>query len=101
MRIGRDHIASAVYTIAFAFAYAGAALPVILLLEVYQRPLCQTISSGEFAEEIARTVVGSIGLGLGLAIPITTLIAVLVATAEPSRTRHVVRPASGHAHSHG
>lgn len=99
MRIGRDHIASAVYTIAFAFAYAGAALPVILLLEVYQRPLCQTISSGEFAEEIARTVVGSIGLGL--AIPITTLIAVLVATAEPSRTRHVVRPASGHAHSHG
>lgn len=96
MRIGRDHIASAVYTI--AFAYAGAALPVLLLLEVYQRPLYQTISSGEFAEEIARTLVGSIGLVL--AIPLTTLIAVLVATTEPVRRRHAVAAPGGHGHTH-
>lgn len=76
MRIGRDHIASTVYTI--AFAYAGAALPVLLLLEVYQLPLWQTVSSGEFAEEIARTLVGSIGLVL--AIPLTTAIGALVVT---------------------
>lgn len=81
MRIGRDHIASTVYTM--AFAYAGAALPVMLLLQVYQRPLISTITSGEFAEEIARTAVGSIGLVL--AIPLTTFIAVLVATARPVR----------------
>jgi len=79
MRIGRDHIASTVYTM--AFAYAGAALPVMLLLQVHQRPLISTITSGEFAEEIARTAVGSIGLVL--TIPLTTFIAVLVATARP------------------
>ena len=95
MRIGRDHIASTVYTI--AFAYAGAALPVLLLLEVYQRPLLQTISSGEFAEEIARTLVGSIGLVL--AIPLTTVIAALVVTAQP--TVHGRRRAGEqHAHLH-
>ena len=35
MRIGRDHIASSVYTI--VFAYAGAALPVLLLINLADR----------------------------------------------------------------
>ena len=99
MRIGRDHIASTVYTI--AFAYAGAALPILLLLTVYQRPLLQTLMTGEFAEEIARTAVGSIGLVL--AIPLTTLIAVLVVTAQPVRSaRHRVADpvVAGHGHAH-
>lgn len=92
MRIGRDHIASTVYTI--AFAYAGAALPVLLLLEVYRLPLWQTIGSGAFAEEIARTLVGSIGLVL--AIPLTTVIGALVVTSSPAR------PAAGDGHgAHG
>jgi uncharacterized membrane protein len=95
MRIGRDHIASTVYTI--AFAYAGAALPILLLVQVYRLPIFQTISGGEFAEEIARTVVGSIGLVL--AIPLTTIIAALVVCAQPA-ARHAHRPASTH-HSHG
>ncbi|RYV50115.1 YibE/F family protein [Pengzhenrongella frigida] len=87
MRIGRDHIASTVYTI--AFAYAGASLPLLLLVEVYQLPLVQTLTSGEFAGEIVRTLVGSIGLVL--AIPLTTAIAALVVTADPQgalRRRH-------------
>lgn len=96
MRIGRDHIASTVYTM--AFAYAGAALPVLLLLEVWQRPLIPTITSGVFAEEIARTAVGSIGLVL--AIPLTTIIAVLVATAKPVRRRRHLEQQPGHAHAH-
>ena len=96
MRIGRDHIASAVYTI--AFAYAGAALPVLLLLQVYRLPILQTISSGEFAEEIARTLVGSIGLVL--AIPLTTVIAALVVTTQPVRRRHLEREPGGHVHAH-
>ena len=79
MRIGRDHIASTVYTI--AFAYAGAALPVLLLVQVYQLSLGQTLTSGSFAEEIVRTLVGSIGLVL--AIPITTAVAALVVSASP------------------
>ena len=36
MAIGRDHIASTIYTI--VFAYAGAALPLLLLFDLYDRP---------------------------------------------------------------
>jgi uncharacterized membrane protein len=74
MRIGRDHIASTIYTI--AFAYAGASLAVLMLLTIYHRPLSQLISSESLAEEIARTMVTSIGLIL--AVPITTAIATMV-----------------------
>ncbi|MCA4133706.1 YibE/F family protein [Arthrobacter sp. M4] len=74
MRIGRDHIASTVYTI--AFAYAGAALPILIIVMLYDRPLLDALTSAELSEEVIRTLVGSIGLVL--AIPVTTLIAVLV-----------------------
>lgn len=84
MRIGRDHLASTVYTI--AFAYAGAALPTLLLISVYNRPLLQTLTSAEIAEEIVRTLVGSIGLVL--AIPLTTAVAALLVLSSRSRGRH-------------
>jgi uncharacterized membrane protein len=77
MRIGRDHIASTVYTI--AFAYAGAALPVLILVMLYERPLGDALTSAELSEEVIRTLVGSVGLVL--AVPVTTLIAVLVVKA--------------------
>ncbi|MDK1360285.1 YibE/F family protein [Arthrobacter sp. zg-Y1219] len=77
MRVGRDHIASTVYTI--AFAYAGAALPVLILVSLYDRPFLDSITSGELAEEVIRTLVGSVGLVL--AIPVTTAVAVLVVKA--------------------
>lgn len=96
MRIGRDHIASTVYTI--AFAYAGAALPVLLLLEVYQLPWSLTIGGGEFAQEIARTLVGSIGLVL--AIPLTTAIAAVVVTRLPARQVRREGASHGHGHAH-
>ncbi|WP_308161045.1 YibE/F family protein [Cellulomonas sp. GbtcB1] len=97
MRIGRDHIASTVYTI--AFAYTGAALPVLLLLELYGLPLGPTLTSGEFAEEIVRTMVSSIGLVL--AIPLTTGIAALVVTrAGASPARHAAPDTHAHAHVH-
>jgi hypothetical protein len=69
MRIGRDHIASTVYTI--AFAYAGAALPILIIVMLYDRPLAEALTSAELSEEVIRTLVGSIGLVL--AIPVTTL----------------------------
>ncbi|HEU4667551.1 MAG TPA: YibE/F family protein [Arthrobacter sp.] len=81
MRIGRDHIASTVYTI--AFAYAGAALPILIIVMLYDRPLADTLTSAELSEEVIRTLVGSIGLVL--AIPVTTLIAVLVVKATGVR----------------
>lgn len=78
MRIGRDHIASSVYTL--VFATAGASLSVLLLISIYNRPLLQVIESEEFAVEILRTLVGSIGLVL--AIPLTTAIGAAVVGAS-------------------
>jgi uncharacterized membrane protein len=74
MRIGRDHIASTVYTI--AFAYVGASLPLIMLVAVYDNPLSGAITSSEIAGEVVRTLVGSIGLVL--AVPLTTAIGALI-----------------------
>ena len=74
MRIGRDHIASTVYTL--AFAYAGTALPLILAAALIDRSMIDTLLSGEIGEEIVRTLVSSIGLVL--AIPATTAIATIL-----------------------
>lgn len=71
MRIGKDHIASTVYTI--VFAYLGASLPLFMLLLLQEQSLGISLTSGSIAEEVVRTLVSSIGLVL--AIPITTAIA--------------------------
>jgi uncharacterized membrane protein len=68
MAVGRDHIASTVYTI--VFAYAGAALPLLLLFEVYPTPVWTLVTSSALAEEVIRTLVGAIALVL--AVPVTT-----------------------------
>lgn len=83
MRIGRDHIASTVYTI--AFAYAGSALPVLLMVSLYDQQLLTALTGVELAEEIVRILVGSIGLVL--AIPVTTAVAVAVVKATGSAPR--------------
>ena len=72
MRIGRDHIASTVYTI--VFAYAGAALPILLLINLSGLPLGTIVTNEALAEEIVRTLVGSIGLVLS--VPLTTAVGV-------------------------
>lgn len=82
MRIGRDHIASTVYTI--AFASAGATLGTMLLLTVMQRPVLQVVQTELFSNEILRTLVGSIALVL--AVPLTTAVGVAVVSAS-KRTR--------------
>lgn len=91
MRIGRDHIASTVYTI--AFAYVGAALPIMLLISLYDQPLTRTLTAGEIAEEVVRTLVGSIGLVA--AIPLTTAIAALVVTAGTTAATVTAGPTAG------
>jgi uncharacterized membrane protein len=75
MRIGRDHIASSVYTL--VFAYAGSAMTVLLLVSAYSQSLTQVATSEEIGSEVARTLVGAIGLVL--AVPITTAFAALLA----------------------
>jgi len=74
MRVGVDHIASMVNTL--FLAYAGAALPLLLLFSFKQPPFLtfsQIINHEIIATEIVRTLVGSIGLAL--AVPITTFLA--------------------------
>lgn len=78
MRIGRDHIASTIYTI--VFAYVGTALLLLMLLRVYDRPLLDLLSTEQLAEEVVRTLVTSIGLVL--AVPVTTGLAALVASPQ-------------------
>lgn len=76
MRIGRDHIASTVYTL--VFATAGASLSVLLLLVMYDRPLYDTVMTEQFAVEIFRTLVGAVALTL--AMPMTTAIGAMLVT---------------------
>jgi uncharacterized membrane protein len=81
MAVGRDHIASTVYTI--VFAYAGASLPLLMLFEVYAQPWDVVLTSSALAEEVIRTLVGSIALVL--AVPVTTAAGVFFAKAAGSR----------------
>ncbi len=71
MRIGRDHVASTVNTL--ALAYAGASMPVLLLFVLSNQSLGAVANGEVIATEIFRTLVGSIGLIAS--VPITTLLA--------------------------
>jgi hypothetical protein len=74
-RIGRAHVASAVNTI--VLAYAGASLPLLLLVTAGGRDVSDLLTSEFLAQEIVRSAVGTIGLVA--AVPITTALATLVA----------------------
>lgn len=81
MRIGRDHSALTIYTM--AFATAAAALPALLFKTAYpSRSLLSLLASEQLADELVRALVGSIGLLL--AVPLTTLIADAVVRAGRS-----------------
>ncbi len=71
MKVGNAHLASMVNTL--VLAYASAALPLLILFALYQEPWYLTINRELIAEEIVRTLVGS--LGLMLAVPLTSAIA--------------------------
>jgi len=79
MRIGRDHVSSAVNTL--VMAYAGAALPVLLFSSISGVGLGGIVTSQSVAQEVVRTLVGSVGLVA--AVPITTALAAIVAVREP------------------
>ncbi|MEU2333060.1 YibE/F family protein [Streptomyces sp. NPDC006654] len=85
IRIGRDHIASVVNTL--VLAYAGAALPLLLLFSIAQSSVTTVANSELVAEEVVRTLVGSIGLVAS--VPVTTLLAALVVSADRPGTEAV------------
>jgi uncharacterized membrane protein len=72
MRIGQDHVAATVNTL--VLAYAGASLPMLLLFSLARGDYAYLVNFAIVAEEIVRTLVGS--LGLIAAVPLTTLIAI-------------------------
>jgi len=76
MNVGQDHISSMVNTL--ILVYTGAALPLFLLFINNPLPFSQVVNYEIIADEIVRTLVGSIGLVLS--VPITTFIATFVAS---------------------
>ncbi|WP_063780974.1 YibE/F family protein [Nonomuraea sp. SBT364] len=91
-RVGRAHIASVINTI--ILAYAGASLPLLLLFSVGEQPLGEVLTTPVITQEIARSVVGTIGLIA--AVPITTALAALVSTRrDPQGHDEPVRPHDG------
>jgi uncharacterized membrane protein len=75
MTIGQDHIAATVNTL--VLAYAGASLPMLLLFSFRNVDFGMAVNLEFIAEEIVRTMVGS--LGLFAAVPITTALSALIA----------------------
>jgi uncharacterized membrane protein len=71
MRIGRAHVASTVNTL--ALAYAGAALPLLILLVQSRQSLGTVVNSETVATEIMSALVGSIGIVAS--VPLTTWVA--------------------------
>ena len=75
MRIGQDHVAATVNTL--VLAYAGASLPLFLMFSLARGDYGYLVNFSFIAEEIVRTLVGSIGLIAS--VPITTLLASFLA----------------------
>jgi uncharacterized membrane protein len=91
LSVGRDHIAATVNTL--VLAYAGAALPILLIFSLGGWSFGDAVTSEVVAEQVVATIVGSIGLIA--AVPITTGLAAFLATRlEPAAlgTEH------GHTH---
>ncbi len=90
MRVGRDHIASTIDTL--VLAYAGASLPLLLLFSQQNLAFGRVVTGEIVAEEVVRTLVGS--LGLIASVPITTFVAALVVSADHEHRRSAARDRS-------
>jgi uncharacterized membrane protein len=90
--VGRDHIAATVNTL--VLAYAGVALPLLILFTQLNEPTLHIINREILAEEIVRTLVGS--LGLIAAVPLTTGIAAYMAV--KSKPEDIADYHHGHHH---
>ncbi|MEX2535541.1 MAG: YibE/F family protein [Trueperaceae bacterium] len=93
MNVGLDHIGSLVNTL--VLAYVGAALPLLVLLNLNDFTLGRALNIELVAAEVVHTLVGSIGLVL--AVPLTTFIAALLFRGD----RLALTPGElEHAHGH-
>ncbi|MEN3312514.1 MAG: hypothetical protein V7645_1843 [Actinomycetota bacterium] len=92
LEVGHDHIAATVATL--VFAYAGAALPVLLIFSVGGTSFADAVNGEAVADELIAALVGSIGLIASM--PITTALAALLAP----RMSDKQLAAAEHAHAH-
>lgn len=97
MSVGRDHIASTVNTL--VLAYVGASLALLLVFWTGGLPLADVLTSEIVAEEIVKTLVGS--LGILAAVPLTTVLAASVAAGAGSGITSGGDPHAAHGHVHG
>jgi uncharacterized membrane protein len=86
LRVGQDHSSALVNTL--VLAYAGASLPLLVLTSFKEEPFFAILSIELIASEIARALLGSIGVLLS--VPVTTFLATLF----PPKETH------GHSHVH-
>ena len=86
MNVGRDHIAATVNTL--VLAYLGASLSLFLLFSNSNVAFSTLMNFNYLAEEIVRSLVGTVGLFT--AVPITTFIACWVVD-DPNRLEKLVR----------
>jgi len=82
LRVGRHHVAATVNTL--VLAYAGAALPLLLLFTLSGSGLGQVITNELVAQEVVRTLVGA--LGIVAAVPLTTALAAGLLAPRPGRS---------------
>ena len=75
IEVGHDHIAATVNTL--VLAYAGAALPVLLIFSLGGTSFGDALNSESVATEVVAMLVGS--MGLIAAVPLTTALAALLA----------------------
>lgn len=93
--VGRDHVSAAVNTL--VLAYAGAALPIMLIFNVRGIGFAEAVNFELVAKEVVAMLVGSIGLIA--AVPLTTALAALLAVRLPPEVLPDAEAAHhGHAH---
>ena len=88
--VGRDHLGATVNTL--VFAYAGAALPLLLIFASEGIALGDALNRETVATEVVAALVGSIGLIVS--VPLTTLAAPVLAVRLPAAGL----PSEAHAH---
>ena len=90
LTVGRDHLSATIHTL--VLAYAGASLPLLLVLDATHSTVTDSLNFQDTAEPIVATVIGC--AGLIAAVPLTTLLAALLISRVPATSL----PHSSHAH---
>lgn len=96
MKVGQDHISSMVNTL--VLVYTGASLPLLLLFINNPRPFGEIMNYEIVAEEVIKTLVGSIGLIF--AAPVTTALAAFIYSIWHSPLTETTTQTIDHSHHH-